>query len=73
MERSEKLSKTNYFGNRTNMEIQELIHVDIQIDLENEFNYSIITENQTVFIEENKTNYEIVTTRNKNPNSNIIF
>ena len=70
MERSEKLCITNYFGNRTNMEIQELIHVNIQIDLENEFNYSIITENKTVLIEENKTNYEIITTRNKNPNSN---
>ena len=70
MERSEKLCITNYFGNRSNLEIQELIRVDIERDLEIEFNYSIITENQTVLIEENQTNYEIVTTRNKNPNSN---
>ena len=70
MERSQKLCITNYFGNRTNLEIQELIHVDIKLDLENEFDYTIINENQTVFIEENKTNYEIVTTRNNNPNSN---
>ena len=70
MERSEKLCITNYFGNRSNLEIQELIRVDIERDLEIEFNYTIITENQTVLIEENQTNYEIVTTRNKNPNSN---
>jgi hypothetical protein len=50
MERSQKLCITNYFGNRTNLEIQELIHVDIKLDLENEFDYTIINENQTVFI-----------------------
>ena len=71
MERSKKLCITNYYGNRTNLEIQELIHIDIQKDLENKFDYAIITENQTVLIEENQTFYEIVTTRNKNPKSNI--
>ena len=70
MQRSKKLCITNYFGNRTNLEIQELILVDKQKDLEYKFNYTIINENQTVFIEENQTNYEIVTTRNKNPNTN---
>ena len=71
MERSKKLCITNYYGNRTNLEIQELIHVDIQNDLENNFDYTIITENQTILIKENQTFYEIVTTRNKNPNSII--
>ena len=70
MERSEKLCVTNYFENRTNLDIQELIKDDIKKDLINKFNYTIITENETVLIEENQTIYEIVTTRNKNPNSN---
>ena len=70
IERSQKLCITSYFENRTNLEIQEIIHNDINRDLLNKFNYSIITENNTVIIEENKTVYEILTTRNKNPNSN---
>ena len=70
IERSQKLCLTSYFENRTNLEIQEIIHNDINRDLLNKFNYSIITENYTVIIEENKTVYEILTTRNKNPNSN---
>ena len=52
------------------MEIQELIHNDINRDLVDKFDYTIITENNTVLIEENQTVYEIVTTRNKNPNHN---
>ena len=70
MERSTKLCITSYFENRTNLEIQEIIHVDILLDLLDKFNYKIITENETVLIEENKTIYEIITTRNNNPNSN---
>ena len=70
MKRSQKLCITSYFENRTNLDIQEIIHNDINKDLEETFNYTIITENSTVLIEENETIYEIVTTRNKNPNSN---
>ena len=70
MERSQKLCITSYYGNRTNLELQEIIHKDINKDLEEAFNYSIITESNTVLIEENETNYEIVTTHNKNTNSN---
>ena len=70
MERSKKLCITNYFGNRTNMDIQEIIKADIKNDLLNKFDYTIITENKTILIEENQTNYEIVTSKNNNPNSN---
>ena len=70
MKRSQKLCITSYFENRTNLDIQEIIHNDINKDLEETFNYTIITENSTVLIEENETIYEIVTTKNKNPNSN---
>ena len=69
MERSQKLCISSYFEIRTNLEILEIIHNDINRDLLNKFNYSIITENDTVIIEK-KTVYEIVTTRNKNPYSN---
>ena len=70
MERSQKLCVTSYFENRTNLEIQELIYNDINRDLVDKFDYTIITEHNTVLIEENQTIYEILTTRNKNPNSN---
>ena len=73
MERSQKLCVTSYLNRRTNLEIQELIHKDINRDLIDEFDYKIINETNTVLIKENKTTYEIVTTRNKNPNSNIII
>ena len=70
MERSTKYCVTSYYGNRTNMEIQEIIHEDVKRDLLDHFDYRVITENETVIIEENQTIYEILTTRNKNPNSN---
>jgi hypothetical protein len=76
MERSEKLCVTNNPGNRSNLQIQEIIHDDIISDLTNRFDYSNITDNNSIIIEENKTTYEILTTRNKNKNnitSNIDF
>ena len=69
MERSEMLCKTNNIGNRTNLQIQEIIHDDIISDLTNRFNYSIITDNYSVIINETKTMYEIISTKNKNKNS----
>jgi hypothetical protein len=60
MERSQKLCVTSYFENRTNLEIQELIHTDINRDLVDKFDYTIITEHNTVLIEENQTIYEII-------------
>ena len=76
MERSEKLCVTNNVGNRTNLLIQEIIHNDIISDLTNKFNYTILTDNYSVIIEEKNTTYEIITTDNKNKNiltSNIEF
>ena len=70
MERSKKLCITDYFENRTNLQIQEIIHNDIKRDLLDSFDYTIITENDTITIEENQTIYEIITTKNKNKNPN---
>ena len=76
MERSEKKCITNNMENRTNLQIQEIIYDDIISDLTSKFNYSIITDNYSVIIEENSTVYEIISTRNQNKNnltSNIDF
>ena len=62
MERSEKKCITNNIGNRTNMQIQEIIHDDIISDLIGKFNFSIITANDSVIIEETDTIYEIIST-----------
>ena len=70
IERSKKLCKTEYYGNRTNLQIQEIIHNDIKKELLDSFDYTIITENDTIIIEENQTIYELITTNNKNTNSN---
>ena len=66
MERSQKLCITNNAGNRTNLQIQEIIHDDISTDLSNKFNYSIISDNYSIIIEENETIYEIISSQNKN-------
>ena len=76
MERSEKLCITNNIGNMTNLQIQAIIHDDIISDLVNKFNYSIISDNYSLLIEEKNTTYEIITTKNQNKNnktSNINF
>ena len=73
MERSKKLCITNYFNNRTNLDIQEIIFKDISKDLTNSFNYSIITDNQTVVVEENETIYEIISSKNKNQKSKTSY
>ena len=70
MERSKKFCITNHFKNRTNLELQELIYEDISKNLISSFNYSIVTDYKPVVIEENKTIYEIITSNNKNQNSN---
>ena len=60
---------TNYFGNRTNGEIQDKILADIEDHLiSNTFNYTIINEDNIV-IKEKDTNYELTTTTRKSANS----
>jgi hypothetical protein len=73
MDRSQKLCITNNFENRTNLELQEIIYADVSKDLTYSFDYSIITDNYSVIIEENKTTYEIISTNNKNQNSKIVI
>ena len=72
-ERIEKLCVTNYIGNRTNLQIQEIIYDDIISDLTHKFNYSIITDNYSVILEENSTNYEIVSSKNENKNNKTSY
>ena len=60
---------TNYFGNRTNGEIQDKILADIEDHLiSNTFNFTIINEDNVV-IKEKDTNYELTTTTRKSANS----
>ena len=70
MERSGKKCITNNIGNRTNMQMQEIIHDDIISDLIGKFNFSIITANDSVIIEETDTIYEIISTQNQNQDKN---
>ena len=73
MDRSKKLCITNHYENRTNLELQELIYNDISKNLISSFNYSIITDNQSVIIEEKETIYEIISSNNKNPNKKTSY
>ena len=67
-ERRDKDCFTNYFGNRSNFEIQDKILLDIEDHLlSNKYNFSVIKE-QSIVIEENKTNYELTTTDKKENN-----
>ena len=74
MDRSTKLCITNNFENRTNLELQELIYDDISNNLIGSFNYSMITDDNPVIVEENSTIYEIITSNNtyQNPNTSKI-
>ena len=58
---------TNYFGNRTNLEIQDLILADIEDHLtSNTFNYTNIND-EVYIINETKTFYELTSTEIKGP------
>ena len=68
-ERQIKECVTNYFGNRSNAEIQDIILNDLETHLtSSKYNFSIIKEG-SIIIEEEKTNYELTTTQNEDDNS----
>ena len=69
MDRRDKLCVTNYEGNVTFSQIQNLVQTDIMNDIVKTFDYSKVTNNETILIEENNTLYEIVSSQNKNKNS----
>ena len=72
-ERQYKYCVTNYFGNRSNAEIQDIILADIEEHLTSpEYNFSVINE-KSIVIEEENTNYELTTTENQDGNSKIII
>ena len=60
---------TDYEVNRTVSELQNLVQTNIKEDLIDKFNFSVITNNETVVIEEINSIYEIISTNNKNKNS----
>ena len=70
MERKDKLCVTNYEGNKTVSQLINVVQSDIIDDITKTFNYSEVTDNETILIEENGTIYEIISTKNKNKNSN---
>ena len=61
MERYYKLCITNYKGNKTD-EIQDMILSDIQSHIINTFDYTFITKDQNLVIEEDNIIYEITST-----------
>ena len=65
MDRRDKLCVTNYEGNKTISQLQNLVQTDIMNDITRTFNYSKITNNETVMIDENGTLYEIISSKNK--------
>ena len=68
-ERQFKYCVTNYFGNRTNAEIQDIILADIEEHLtSHKYNFSVIRE-KSIVIEEENTNYELTTTENVDENA----
>ena len=69
-QRVDGLCKTNYEGNRTNTELQDVIVSDLEIDMVSDnFNYSMISEAGTIILQETDTLYEITTTDFKSDNS----
>ena len=68
-EREYKYCVTNYFGNRTNAEIQDIILADIEEHLtSHKYNFSVIKD-KSIIIEEENTNYELTTTENVEENA----
>ena len=61
MERYNKLCITNYNQNRTK-EIQDMVLADIQDDIADTFNYSFITNDASIILEEKDIFYEITST-----------
>ena len=67
-DRRQKLCITNYIGNKTD-QIQDKIQNNIFDEIIQSFNYSLISDNESFFIVENGITYEIISTKNKNSNS----
>ena len=69
IDRRDEECVTNYFGNRSNFEIQDKILTDIEDHLtSNTFNFTMIND-ENIIIKEKDTNYELTTTNKKTSNS----
>ena len=67
MEIYDKLCVTNYKGNNSE-EITDLIFSNIRDDITDSFNYSFITSNQSVIIEQSNVAFEITSTKTSTAN-----
>ena len=69
LQRRNKYCITNYEGNMTNEEVQDKVQANIVDEIIKSFNYSLITDNESIVIVENGTTYEIISSKNHNTNS----
>ena len=69
IERKNKYCVTNYEGNKTN-EVQDKVQNDIYDEIIDSFNYSLLSDNESLIIVEKGITYELTTTKYKNTNSN---
>ena len=65
MERKDGWCITNYYGNRTNAEVQDKVWTNLMDDMIDTFNFSYVNENQNIILEEKGHIYEIFTTNSK--------
>ena len=71
MDLKNKVCGVNPMINKTTSEINDIIQDNILKDLTYSFNFSIITDTESLILEEYGVLYEIISTKNKNPVSNL--
>ena len=70
MERYEKKCITNYYGNRTNAEVQDKVFSNIMDDILDSFDYTQVNDYKSIVLREVDHTYEIITTNSKVNNYN---
>ena len=70
MERHKGLCITNYYGNRTNEEVQDKVFSNILDNIVDTFDYTYINDSTSIVLREVNHIYEIITTKSKVNNHN---
>ena len=70
MERYEGKCITNYYGNRTNAEVQDKVFFNIMDDIIDSFDYTFINDSTSIVLREPDHIYEIITTKSTVNNYN---
>ena len=70
MERNKGKCVTNYYGNRTNAEVQDKVFSNIMDDIVDSFDYKYINDYTSIVLREKDHTYEIITTNSKVNNYN---